>query len=448
MSGKYQDTRNKYSSHRRSYSSSKHHISQKTDNDHQQHRNVGNHSSQKPVHRSQSVRNDSHTNKKQDHSNNIFANSTYNNHHFNQSQSKNDNSQKITNYDSNNSHPKKHLHVNNDNEQVSTNFQFSRSLKDISSKHKLIDDENLYKDISRTQVQPKLRSNHNTTIDLTTQEGRKKVADETVQILKTGKYKCKNSYGKIEEVDISTKIFNCEYGSTTYKPHYYTYFTLPPKGHMCKIEVKPESTFGAARRFFAMKYKTCVLNFASATKPGGGFKNGKKAQEESLSRQSALYVSLLKQKEMYQYHLANKHDNVYKDYLIYSASVPVFRDDKTEQLLPKDQVFLTDVITSAAPWKAKIQESGGDVSTLDKIIAKRCEKILKCAIDNKVEALVLGAYGCGVFGNKPKDISHIFKELLIDKEYGKFFKVVDFAITGKTSENFIEFASTFRPYMS
>ena len=52
---------------------------------------------------------------------------------------------------------------------------------------------------------------------------------------------------------------------------------------------------------------------------------------------------------MYQVHLANKYDNYYKDYMIYSPAVPVFRDDRTEQLLGPDEVFCTDVITSAAP---------------------------------------------------------------------------------------------------
>lgn len=332
--------------------------------------------------------------------------------------------------------------------------QYSSSNKGYIKKYDDDDDDDDIntKGIYRTQVPPKLRTTSSKTakaIDLKTQEGRKAVADETVKILKTGKYTYTNSSGKSETVDIGTKIFNCQYSSETYRPENYEHYKPSiSKGSMCTIEVKPESTFGAARRLCAMKLKTCVLNFASATKPGGGFKNGKKAQEESLSRQSALYVSLEGQKEMYQAHLANKYDNVYKDYMIYSRAVPVFRDDKTEQLLPGDQVFCTDVITSAAPWKAKIVEAGGDLSNLDKIIYKRCKKILRCAIDNKVQALVLGAYGCGVFGNKPKDISQIFKKLLIDKEYGKYFKIVEFAITGKTSENFIEFSSTFKHYMS
>lgn len=137
----------------------------------------------------------------------------------------------------------------------------------------------------------------------------------------------------------------------------------------------------------------------------------------------------------------NKNDGIYTDYMIYSPNVPVFRDDKDEsKLLP--QSFKANAITSSAPNKAKfIQNSGKD--DLKEVIQNRSRKIVQCAIDNKNDVLVLGAYGCGVFGNDPKEISQEFKKVLVEENYGKYFDKVVFAIPGKTSRNFQIFSSEF-----
>lgn len=282
--------------------------------------------------------------------------------------------------------------------------------------------------------------------DIKTQEGRKKIARETMKIIygkDAGKY-IVYEHGVPKKVDISEKISNCVKNTETIiKVQYDTWNAPSVTEPNCLIEVRPESSFGAASRLTSL-YKTCVLNFASATKPGGGFINGKAAQEESLSRQSALFKSLQKEKFMYMHHKVNKSDFKYTDYMIYSPSVPVFRDDKTEKLLSENNIFCTDVITSAAPNKAEMVKHGQDTKCLHNILYTRCEKILRCAIDHGAKALVLGAFGCGVFGNDPKIVSQIFKDLLVQKGYKKYFKTVVFAILDSNSKNFQEFKKTFR----
>ncbi|KAK8888765.1 hypothetical protein M9Y10_033504 [Tritrichomonas musculus] len=263
------------------------------------------------------------------------------------------------------------------------------------------------------------------------------IANDTLDIIKHGEYK----YGT-KPVNIKQDISNCVSRTQTIRPSHYDKNWKPKKSpgeRMCRFAVLPESAFGAARKFVQQdKKRTCVLNFASATKPGGGFLNGKQAQEESLSRQSALYASLKTQDEMYRAHKADPNNELYTDYMIYSPDVPVFRDDKDEdRLLPES--FKASVITSAAPNKAK---NSGKMD-LKAVIEDRCRKIVQCAIDKGNEVLVLGAYGCGVFGNNPREVSQAFKKVLVDENYGKYFDEVVFAIPGKTSRNFQIFNSEF-----
>ena len=78
--------------------------------------------------------------------------------------------------------------------------------------------------------------------------------------------------------------------------------------------------------------RTLVMNFANAHRPGGGFLNGARAQEESLCRCSTLYKSISSDKgEMYVIItiLINPCDS---DYMLLSPSVYVYRSFTGELL--------------------------------------------------------------------------------------------------------------------
>lgn len=70
-----------------------------------------------------------------------------------------------------------------------------------------------------------------------------------------------------------------------------------------------------------------VLNFASAKNPGGGFRKGANAQEESLAKSSSLYLCLTKEEfldSFYGYHRRGK-DALYSHRMIYSPRVTIFK---------------------------------------------------------------------------------------------------------------------------
>jgi uncharacterized protein (TIGR02452 family) len=189
--------------------------------------------------------------------------------------------------------------------------------------------------------------------------------------------------------------------------------------------------------------KIGVLNFASARNSGGGFLNGAQAQEESLARSSALYSSLLRCPEHYSFHRSER-SLLYSHRIIYSPGCPVFiTDDGT--LLEKP--YLVDFITSPAPNAGEIwRQQPEDVNKISEVLYERGSKLLSLAVFHNCDALVLGAWGCGVFRNEPSMVAQMFSDFLLPG--GKFwgrFKSVLFSVLDSSSEQkiFTEFHQRF-----
>ena len=74
----------------------------------------------------------------------------------------------------------------------------------------------------------------------------------------------------------------------------------------------------------------------------------------------------------------------------------------------------------------------------------RINFILNIALENGQESLILGAYGCGVFGNDAEDVAMMFRKALDTTFYNCFGHVI-FAVPGNISDyNYQAFANVFK----
>ena len=103
----------------------------------------------------------------------------------------------------------------------------------------------------------------------------------------------------------------------------------------------------------------------------------------------------------------------------------MFRNDDGTVL---DQPWLLSFLTCAAPYAPGVgQPHAGDLLQL------RIHRVLGIARAYGYQALVLGAWGCGAFGNDPQRTAADFHEAL-ETEFRGAFSDVAFAITDWSSE--------------
>lgn len=194
----------------------------------------------------------------------------------------------------------------------------------------------------------------------------------------------------------------------------------------------------------APRGKTGVLNFASAVQPGGGFQLGAAAQEETLARCSFLYPELLKfMQDYYDYHQNHLNRYLYSSRLIYSTDVLFIKNDLLGQEMMTTPV-LCDVATIPAPNKSANIYNNPQVSDkeYEEDLQVKVIKILRAFKENGCETIILGAFGCGVFGNNPFLVAKLFRENLMTEEFEHAFKKVCFSIFGD-DDNLSAFQSAF-----
>ncbi|KAJ9501832.1 hypothetical protein H2202_002794 [Exophiala xenobiotica] len=199
------------------------------------------------------------------------------------------------------------------------------------------------------------------------------------------------------------------------------------------------------------KRNVAVLNMASPLLPGGGFLNGATAQEETLCNRTTLYPAL--RDEFYRLPEVGA---------IWTEDVMVFRDESGKDL-NKGERWWIDVISAGMlrfpdVEEAEEEEEEGEEHEEPKKYANPKDRTtaierIRCVMEilgsKGVEKCVLGAWGCGAYGNPVPEIARAFKKVIWggevkgDRKTGKggvcwgSLREVAFAIKeGKTASEF------------
>ena len=249
-----------------------------------------------------------------------------------------------------------------------------------------------------------------------------RIAKETLKITRAGEYGVNSKTIKLPDYNFKKVIvYDPRKGEELLKED------LKEKPSLeipCRYRVSTEDSFQAAERY----EHAFVLNFANAHKAGGVFRLGASAQEEALCRNSTLYASISSKeaREMYRYN--NIHlSRVDSDYMLYSPEVCVFRNERGEL---KENPFMTSVVTVPAPNRYGMAFFASK-RYVRKTMMLRMRIMFRIAAKYRHRNLILGAWGCGAFGNNSKDVASDFKTVLVDEHYERFFDVVCFAIYGR-----------------
>lgn len=255
-------------------------------------------------------------------------------------------------------------------------------------------------------------------------------AQETLSIIENGNYIAEDTI-----INIQADILNAIDGAELHSPESLSLLrdnlNIVPLFDT-EIIVENTTVLKAATKLANENKKIGCLNFASAKNPGGGFLGRAMAQEESIAVSSSLYPTLTKHFEMYEYN-RQRPTLLYSDYMIYSPDIVVFRDD--EGCLLADPFMMSVVTSPAVNVGAIINNRPYESEAIHAVMMERMDKMFALFLSKGIEHLLLGAWGCGVFRNDPKDIAGYFASYI--KAGGKYhncFKSIVFAVLDKSKE--------------
>ena len=260
---------------------------------------------------------------------------------------------------------------------------------------------------------------------------RRQLADvfqQTIDIVKEGRYTSENG----EEVTLLDNEPMLK-GSRFYtKP--LDASSVPTLSEECKtkIIVQNDDSIHCGHTLQQEGYNPVVLNLASRRNPGGGVKNGSRAQEESLFRSTNLFLSMYRyaeyaedyglEKSRFQYPMPVRFGG------IYVPKATVFRAGAKDDFALLDTPYYMSFVAVAAINHPELDADGNICQEDANLTKNKMRTMLRIGLLNGHDSIVLGAFGCGAFHNPPKHIARLFHEVIDEKEFKDKYKLIAFAI--------------------
>lgn len=180
------------------------------------------------------------------------------------------------------------------------------------------------------------------------------------------------------------------------------------------IRLRNQDTLSAARELNGRRLHgekpVLVLNFANPRRPGGGIRETPYTQEERLCHDTTLFASL-QSKEAWTFYQENLDCGTMAqtDALILSPHVMVLRDAEGRLCA---EPFPAAVMTISAPIAKRMKPE--EKAELEAVLLQRIRVMLRVAMAEGYRKMVLGAWGCGAFGNDADAVARLFHQALTE----------------------------------
>ncbi|KAK3689761.1 hypothetical protein B0T22DRAFT_380279 [Podospora appendiculata] len=162
--------------------------------------------------------------------------------------------------------------------------------------------------------------------------------------------------------------------------------------------------------------RLAILNMASPLRPGGGLLTGATSQEESLCRRTTLYPSL----HEHFYRLPEVGAIYTPDVLVFHSSSSSPSEEQDQTIDDKKDWFFIDVITASM---LRFPDLEGDEADIEgrryaeqkdrEMVVRKMTAVMRILRAKGVGKVVLGAWGCGAYGNPVGEIARAWKRVLL-----------------------------------